>query len=554
MVRWIIISGVDEVGRNCHLLETDNEMYVVDCGVKFGSLLEPGVDYVIPDLKYIIDRAKKLKGIVLSHAHEDHIGGLPYLLRALKGRVDSLRIYGAPLTLEFVKEYLNLKYDISIESYPLYPREEINLGKQVKILPIHVNHSIPHALALAFKTSDGTIIYTGDFKIDQNHPTMDTTDLFTFAKLGEEGVQLLLSDSTNADEPGFGTSEMKVREGLESVFSKYGDKRIIVSVFASHVSRIELVLSLAKKYGRVVAVDGKGIVKITELAKNLGFLADYDDVMVSLNELLSLPPKSQLILSTGTQGEPLSALTRMAYGKHRFIKLNSSDVVVISADPIPGNERAVFDVINQLFRIGVEVVYSEYFLVHASGHASREELRLILNLVKPTYFIPIHGERRQLVAHANIASETHAVDEKNIFMLERGDALLLEKGEATLEKNVASSRDILVSGKIADLSQEVVEERYSLARNGLILAIFNLDRKNRAKLYDLIMYGVPIKTVESDYMKFKQYVSSTAGELVPRPDLTIIQKERLMAEKIISKLASTWGIKPNVEVRIVNTC
>ncbi|NOZ92319.1 MAG: ribonuclease J [Dictyoglomi bacterium] len=550
MVRWIVISGIDEVGRNCHLLETDDELYIVDCGVRFGTLKEPGIEYIIPDFSYIVENADKLKGAFFSHAHEDHIGAVPYLLEALKGKLNRLDIYSAPLTLEMLKDYVGGHHGIAVNMRAIHPREEIRISHNLSVLPIHVNHSIPHALSLAFYTKEGKIIYTGDFKIDQNHPTMETTDLHTFARLGEEGVKLLLSDSTNADEPGFGTSEMKVREGLEKVFATYTDRRIIISVFASHVSRIELIMSLAKKYGRVVAVDGRGIVKITQLSRKLGFLADYDDIIVSVSDALALPPESQVILSTGTQGEPLSALTRMAYDKHRFIKLQPEDVVVISADPIPGNERAIFDVINRLFKKGVEVVYSEYFLVHASGHASMEELRLMLNLVRPEYFVPIHGERRQLVSHKKLAIETRAVKEDNVYLLERGDAIRFEDGKATIEKEVASAREILVDGGVVDISTQVVSQRMELAKDGIIIAIFTLDRRNKAKLQDLVVKGAYVGD-EKELQSLKQYISSAAGEIVSRPDLTIKQKEDMMKEKIASKLASKWRQKPHIEVRVI---
>ncbi len=550
MVKWIVVSGVDEVGRNCHLLETERELYIVDCGVRFGSFKEPGIEYIIPDFSYIVAHADKLKGAFFSHAHEDHIGAIPYLLKALEGKIDTLNIYGAPLTLEMLKDYAGSSPSIRANFVPLYPREEINISKELSLLPIHVNHSIPHALSFAFYTSEGSIIYTGDFKIDQNHPTMETTDLFTFAKLGENGVKLLLSDSTNADEPGFGTSEMMVREGLEKVFSTYTDKRIIISVFASHVSRIELIMSLAKKFGRVVALDGRGIVKTTKLARKLGFLADYDDIIVSVSDIQALPPSSQVILMTGTQGEPLSALTRMAYEKHRFIRLQSDDVVVISADPIPGNERAIFDVINRLFRKGVEVVYSEYFLVHASGHASMEELRLMLNLVKPEYFVPIHGERRQLVAHKRLALQTRAVPSDNIIILERGDAVILENGGATVRKREAAAREILVDGGVVDIATTTVEERKALSKEGILVAIFTIDRKNKARLYDLIVKGVYIGDT-SEFEKLKQFISSAAGAIISRPDLTLAQKQDMVKEKILERFVEKWRQRPNVEVRII---
>ncbi len=550
MVKWIVISGVDEVGRNCHLLETERELYIVDCGVRFGSFKEPGIEYIIPDFSYIVAHADKLRGAFFSHAHEDHIGAIPYLLKALDGKIDTLNIYGAPLTLEMLKDYAGGSSSVTSNFVPLYPREEVKVSRELSLLPIHVNHSIPHALSFAFFTSEGPIIYTGDFKIDQNHPTMETTDLFTFAKLGESGVKLLLSDSTNADEPGFGTSEMMVREGLEKVFSTYTDKRIIISVFASHVSRIELIMSLAKKFGRVVALDGRGIVKTTKLARKLGFLADYDDIIVSLSDIQALPPSSQVILMTGTQGEPLSALTRMAYEKHRFIRLQPDDVVVISADPIPGNERAIFDVINRLFRKGVEVVYSEYFLVHASGHASMEELRLMLNLVKPEYFVPIHGERRQLVAHKRLALQTRAVPSDNIIILERGDAIILENGGATIRKREAAAREILVDGGVVDIATTTVEERKALSKEGILVAIFTIDRKNKARLYDLIVKGVYIGDT-SEFEKLKQFISSAAGAIISRPDLTLAQKQDMVKEKILERFVEKWRQRPNVEVRII---
>ncbi len=552
MVKWIVVSGVDEIGRNCHLLETEDSLYIVDCGVKFGTFKEPGIEYIIPDFSYILENAHKLKGAFFSHAHEDHIGAVPYLLNALSGKINKLSIYTAPLTMEMLKDYLKGKHGISIDLKPIYPRKYIQIDKSLGLLPIHVNHSIPHALSLAFSTSEGKIIYTGDFKIDQNHPTMETTDLHTFARLGEEGVKLLLSDSTNADEPGFGTSEMRVREGLEKVFAKYTDRRIIISVFASHVSRIELIMSLAKKYGRIVAVDGRGIIKITELSRKLGFLADYDDIIVSSQDALSLPPQSQVIISTGTQGEPLSALSRMAFDKHRLIKLQPQDVVVISADPIPGNERAIFDVINRLFAKGVEVVYSDYFLVHASGHASMEELRLLINLIKPEYFVPIHGERRQLVSHRNLAIETRTVKEENTFILERGDAFVLREGKATIEKSFIKAREILVDGGVVDVSSSVINERLDLSKEGIIVIIITLDRRNKARLFDLIIKGVYLGD-DNAISSLRQYISTTAGEIVSRPDLTIKQKEGMMKEKIRSRIFSKWRQAPHIVVRVVPT-
>ncbi len=553
IVRWIVVSGVEEVGRNLHLLEVDRELYIVDCGVRFGTFREPGVEYIIPDFSYILENAHRLRGVFFSHAHEDHIGAFPFLLTQLGKKLDKdsrLRVFASPLTIELVKDDLGPKAEL-VDFVTLHPSSEIRVSDKLSVLPIHVNHSIPQSLALAFKTPEGTIIYTGDFRIDQNHPTMDTTDLRTFAFLGKRGVRLMLSDSTNADEEGFGTSEMKVRESLSRVFMEHPSSRIIISVFASHVSRIELILSLAKRYGRVVAVDGRGLIRITEIARRLGFLSGYEDVLVSLRDISNLPPKAQVILSTGTQGEPLSALTRMAFDRHRHIKVGKGDVVVISADPIPGNERAVFDVINRLIKKGAHVVYSEYLMVHASGHASAEELRLLLNLVKPDYFVPIHGEVRQLVAHKRIAVETRAVsDESKVLVPEPGDAIELLNGKVFFRKRFITPSTVLVDGDVIDISAELIDERKKLASEGMLVVIFRLDRRGKIHLFDIISKGA-FWGDEGDREKIKQFLSSVAGDIAYRPDLTISQKEELIKNKLLGKISSLWRHKPQIEVRII---
>jgi len=473
-VRLIPLGGLGEIGLNMMLVESGDDLIAVDCGVMFPDDEMLGIDRVIPDFAYVLGKRDAFRAVVLTHGHEDHIGALPYLLREI-----SVPIYGTLLTLALVKDRLG-EHGLAEKAdlRPMKPRDVIELGP-FRVEPIRVTHSIADGIGLAIDTPVGTIVHTGDFKLDPSPVDREYPDYRKFAELGERGVLCLCSDSTNVDRPGHTRSETEVGQALAQRFEK-ARGRIILATFASHIHRIQQVLDLAVRFGRKVALLGMSMVGNVRIAAELGYLKVPDGVLLPLEELAELPASRQVILSTGSQGEEHSALALMAAEEHKSVQVEPGDLVILSARIIPGNERVIGRVINALFRLGAEVLWEDVAFVHVSGHASQEDLKLMLNLTRPRYFIPVHGEYRHLLMHARLA-EGLGIPRERIFVIEDGLGIELTKTSGRVLGRFPTGR-VLVDGKgIGDVGAVVLRDRQLLAQDGMVVVALTVD-KNTGEL------------------------------------------------------------------------
>ncbi|HZN49130.1 MAG TPA: ribonuclease J [Methylomirabilota bacterium] len=469
VVRLIPLGGLGEIGLNMMLIESGDDLIAVDCGLMFPDDELPGIDHVIPDFTYALARRSGFRAVVLTHGHEDHIGALPYLLREAE-----VPVYGTPLTLALVAERLR-EHGLAetADLRPIRPRQRFEAGP-FSIEPIRVTHSIADGIGLAIDTPAGTIVHTGDFKLDPTPLDGEPPDYRRFAELGEQGVLVLCSDSTNVERPGHTPSEMDVGQALGARFDT-ASGRIIVATFASHIHRIQQVLTLAARTGRRVALLGMSMQKNVTIAAELGYLRVPDGIIVPLEELGELPARRQVILSTGSQGEPNSALALMAAGEHKYVRVERGDLVIVSARVIPGNERTVSRVVNALYRLGAEVLYEENAFVHVSGHASQEDLKLMFNLTRPRYFIPVHGEYRHLLGHARLA-ESVGITSDRVFLIEDGMGVEVSPTEARAAGPFPAGR-VLVDGKsVGDIGAVVLRDRQLLAEDGLVAVSIAVDR------------------------------------------------------------------------------
>lgn len=470
-VKIAFLGGLNEVGKNITLYEYGNDMFLVDCGLAFPDQDMPGVDLVIPDFTYLERNADKIRGIVITHGHEDHIGGLAYLMKTL-----NIPIYATRLTIGLIqgkfKEHglLNTTSLIVVK-----PGDHISFGA-FDVELIHVNHSIPDAVALAIRCKAGTIIQTGDFKIDTTPIDGEMIDLARFAEIGKEGVLCLLSDSTNAERPGFTESERKVGESFQRLFAKAGNRRLIVASFASNVHRVQQIIDVAQSLGRKVALSGRSLENVVAIGTELGYLHVPDGLLVSIDMVNRYPADQMVIITTGSQGEPMSALTRMAFSDHRKVSICPNDYVIISANPIPGNEKTVSKVVNELMKLGAEVVYEKMYDVHVSGHACQEEQKLMLGIIKPKYFIPVHGEQKHLRKHAGLALSM-GMDPKNILIADNGVEVSLSEKEFRVSGNVPSGRVFVDGYGVGDVGSIVLRDRKHLAQDGLIIVVATIDSK-----------------------------------------------------------------------------
>ena len=469
-LKIIPLGGLHEIGKNITVFEYEDEIIVVDCGISFPEDDMLGVDLVIPDITYLVKNQEKIKGMVITHGHEDHIGGIPYFLKQI-----NVPIYATRLTVGLINNKLEEhKLLRSTEMHTVNQGDTIKLGKNFKVEFIRSSHSIPDSVMLAITTPAGTILHTGDFKVDYTPIDGQLMDLGRIAELGNQGILALMSDSTNAERKGFTMSESSVGEVFEKVFQNC-TKRIVVATFASNVHRIQQIVNSAVKYGRKIAVCGRSMINIITTSIELGYIKCPDNVFIDIDMIGSYTDDQLVIITTGSQGEPMSALTRMAAGDHRKVKITPNDLIIISATPIPGNEKYVSKVIDDLMQLGAEVVYSALADVHVSGHACQEEQKLIMALAKPKYFIPVHGEYRQLRAHQETA-ELMGIDKDNIFMLTNGRVLELSEEEAKFNGSVPSGR-VLVDGLgVGDVGNIVLRDRQLLSQNGLIIIVVTLDR------------------------------------------------------------------------------
>jgi len=463
-LRVIPLGGLGAIGKNMMVLECRDAMLVVDTGLMFPDDEMLGIDLVLPDFSYVVENRERVVGLLLTHGHEDHVGAVPYLLKQAE-----IPVYGTRLTLALLNAKLG-EHGLQGKAklIEVSPGTDLSLGP-FGIEFLEVSHSIPDGVGLGIRTPVGTVVHTGDFKLDQTPIDMRPTAMQRFAELGREGVLLLMSDSTNADSPGFTSPERSVGQKLDSIFA-LASGRIIVASFASHIHRIQQVMDTAARQGRSVAIIGRSMVKNVNIASSLGYLDIPEGLLVHAHDIAELPPDRVTILSTGSQGEPLSALARMASHDHPVVEVMKGDTVIISARPVPGHERSVNRTIDRLFAAGARVIYEPSAGVHVSGHAGVEELKVMLNLVRPKYFMPIHGEHRHLYFHAELARETGIPDE-NIFVMDNGDILELDSTTATVSGRVQAGM-ILVDGfAMGDFRDLVLRDRQHLASDGLVMVV-----------------------------------------------------------------------------------
>ncbi len=468
-VRIAFLGGLNEVGKNMTLYEYKDEMFLVDCGLAFPDPEMLGVDLVIPDFSYVEKNADKIKGIVITHGHEDHIGGLAYLLKTV-----NIPVYGTKLTIGLIQGKLK-EHGIlgSAKLNEVAPGDVVKFG-EFSVEMIHVNHSIPDAIALAIKCEAGTIIQTGDFKVDSTPIDGGMIDLSRFAQLGDEGVLALLSDSTNAERPGYTESERKVGESFEVLFRKAGKSRIIVATFASNIHRVQQIINVASSLGRKVAIMGRSLENVVNISAQLGYLNIPENVLINADLINKYPADSLVIITTGSQGEPMSALSRMAFSDHRKVEICPNDYVIISATPIPGNEKTVGKVVNELLKLGAEVIYEKMYDVHVSGHACQEELKLIMGLVKPQYFIPVHGEQKHLRKHAMLA-EGMGIPKDNIFIADNGYVAEMTSKAIKSGTPVPAGKIFVDGYGVGDVGSVVLRDRKHLGQDGIIVVTASLD-------------------------------------------------------------------------------
>ncbi len=472
VLRIIPLGGLHEVGKNMTLLEYGDDMLIIDCGMTFPTTDMLGIDCVIPDFTYLRDKADKIKGLVLTHSHEDHIGGVPFFLKEF-----NVPIYASPLTQGFLKfkfkEHKITEYNFN----DLVPGQQINLGC-FKIEAIHVTHSVADSMALIIDTPVGRIFHTGDFKFDHTPIDDNPTDILRIAQIGQKGVLLLMSDSTNAVREGFSESEKVIKANFETIFKK-NTHRFIITTFSSNVHRVQSILDLAYENNRKVAVTGRSMENMIKVATDLGYLNIPPNTLITLKQAKLYKNSELVILTTGSQGETASALTRIAYGQHKDIKITSDDVVILSSSIVPGNELGVYDLINKIMSMGAQVIYSEVADVHASGHAKKEELKLMLALIKPKYFMPVHGEIRLLVSHSELAQEM-GIDKNKIVIAENGSIVELTSRKFKLTGDTVQAGAILVDGLgIGDVGAKVLSERKALSEGGLIVLAAVFDDSQR---------------------------------------------------------------------------
>lgn len=468
-IQIISLGGLGEIGKNMTAFRYQDTIIVIDAGLMFPEEELLGIDVVIPDITYLIENKEKVKAILLTHGHEDHVGALPYLLKEIQ-----VPVYGSRLTLGIVEGKLK-EHNLSNEFlHTVKPRDVLKIGPfQVEFL--RVSHSIPDAMGIAIYTPLGIILHTGDIKLDQTPVDGQVVDFRKLAELGEKGVLVMLSDSTNADKPGFTMSEKVVGNTFDDLFGKC-EGRIIVTTFASNVHRIQQVICTAQRYGRKVSVVGRSMVNNMKISHELGYIDMPDGILIEMEEINNYPPHEVVIVTTGSQGEPMSALTRMATADHRWVNIETGDTVIISATPIPGNEKLVAKTVDLLFRQGAEVIYEKTMGVHVSGHASQEELKILLNLIRPKYFIPVHGEYRHLMKHAKLA-ESLGIPRSRIFVAENGQIIEVGKKKASISGKVTAGM-ILVDGfGVGDVGNIVLRDRKQLSQDGIMIVVVTINKE-----------------------------------------------------------------------------
>ncbi|MBU3132526.1 ribonuclease J [Clostridium gasigenes] len=511
-VRIIPLGGLNEIGKNITAIEYKNDIVVIDCGLKFPDEDMFGIDIVIPDINYLLNNREKVTGIFLTHGHEDHIGALPYVLKQL-----NVPVYGTRLTLGILETKLKEHGLLSTtELIIVKPRDVIKLNS-VSVEFIKTNHSIADSVAIAVHTPLGVVLHTGDFKIDYTPIDGQQTDFARFAELGKKGVLALLADSTNVEKPGYTMSEKVVGESFNRIFAKV-EGRIIVATFASNIHRIQQIIEASRLYGKKVAVSGRSMENIVQVAIELGYLEIEEEMLIGIDQINKYPNDKVVIITTGSQGEPMAALSRMAACDHRKISIVKGDTVIISATPIPGNEKLVSKVINQLFKQGAEVIYKSLADIHVSGHACQEELKLMQALVKPRYFIPVHGEYRHLKQHGELAMSL-GLPKENLIIMENGD--IIEANRSAIKKNGSViSGQIFVDGLgVGDVGNIVLRDRKYLSQDGIVTVVVTLSRENNS-----VVAGPDIISRGFVYVRESEGLMDDAKEVVRKVLLNCEEK------------------------------
>lgn len=497
----IPLGGIGEIGKNMTLIKYDNQILIIDAGLAFPEDEMLGIDVVIPDFSYLIEHKDMVLGILFTHGHEDHIGGLPYLLREL-----DVPVFATRLTLGLIQNKLKESNLNNIKATVVKPRDVLKLGV-FRFEFISVSHSIPDSVGVAVHTPLGTIIHTGDFKIDHTPVSGDILDIHKFSELGDKGVLCLMSDSTNVERTGFTMSESRVGQMFDETF-RNARERIILATFASNVHRIQQAITAAYKTNRKVAIVGRSMVNVATISAELGYLDIPEGMLVDVDEIVNLPGNQVCILTTGSQGEPMSSLTRIAMKDHRRVEIQPGDTVIISASPIPGNEKSISKNIDQLFKQGANVIYESLSGMHVSGHASQEELKLMLNMVRPQYFIPVHGEYRMLIKHAQLAEQL-GIARENIFVAENGSVIEFTRTSASMAGKVTSGKVLIDGLGVGDVGNIVLRDRKQLSQDGILIVVMTLSRTT-----GMIVAGPDVVTRGFVYVRESETMLEEAKEKI----------------------------------------
>jgi ribonuclease J len=533
----IPLGGVEEIGLNMTAFQCSDDLIIIDAGLMFPEEDMLGVDFVIPDFSYILENREKVKGIILTHGHEDHTGALPFLIKELNSTnsmnsINPVPVYGTLLTLALVKEKLKEYNLFDVRLIPVRPRDSITLGV-FTIEFIRVTHSIVDGVGLGISTPLGNIIHTGDFKLDPTPVDGELMDFHKFTEYGEKGTLLMLSDSTNAEKGGFTFSEKEVRRAFEDIFFK-ASGRIIIATFASNIHRIQQAIDVAMQHGRKIVMCGRSMVANAQIALDLGYLKIPENTWIQIENLKNIPDSEVVIITTGSQGEPMSVLSRIATGEHKHINIKDGDTVILSAKAIPGNERSIGKIINHLMRRGANVIYEKVSEIHVSGHASKEELKLMLNLVKPKYFMPVHGEYRHLKCHARLA-EKSGVYPDNIFLMENGTVLEITETGAVMNGKINSGR-VFIDGKgAAGVEDIVLRDRRRLAHDGIVIILVGIEKVSKRIVSgpEIISRGFVFEDASHDIIE--EVRKLMAHTLLSQED-TIISDVSLVQAKLRSAL------------------
>ena len=550
-LKVISLGGLQEIGKNITLFEYGNDIVIIDCGMGFPDEEMPGVDLVIPDFSYLKANADKVRGVLITHGHEDHIGAIPYLLREI-----NVPVYGTRLSLGILEGKLDeIRPPNHPDLYTVEAGDVVNLGV-FKAEFIHVNHSIADACAIALRTPVGTVFHSGDFKLDVSPIDDRIMDLTRIGEIGREGVKLLLCESTNAERQGFTPSERTVGSSLERIFAQYEDKRLIIATFSSNVHRVQQIIDASAKHGRKVAILGRSMVNVIGAAAELGYMDLPDGVLIDVADIKRYRPSELTLITTGSQGEPMSALYRIAFAEHEKVKLSTEDVVVLSASAIPGNEKLVNKIINALIRSGVRVVNDSVEDVHVSGHACREEIKLLLALLRPEYFMPIHGEFRHLYANKDIA-EFMGIPAKNIFISEIGQVLEVEKKGVRFNGSVPSGKILVDGSGVGDIGAVVLRDRKHLAEDGLVVVVMAIDLS-----YGMIVSGpdivsrgfVYVKESELLIMGAKKVVESSLSITLSKRVRDVVQIKNVVKDDLAKYIYKETKRRPMILPIIMDVC